>query len=158
MRDGKPRIDARAAADRHARKLERITEQVRAFARARRPVSFRKAAVSHQVPKLHDATRDDDKVDLTGLAEILELVPERRFCVAEAGVTFDQLVDATLPHGLMPTVVPELRTITVGGAVAGCSIESGSFMYGGLHDSCVRYEVITARGDVLEVTPDDADP
>ncbi len=158
MRDARPRIDARAAADRHARKLERIVEQVRRFARAGRPVSFRKAATSHQVPKLHDPKRADDKVDLTGLTEILELVPERRLCVAEAGVTFEQLVDVTLPHGLMPTVVPELRTITVGGAVAGCSIESGSFQYGGFHDSCVRDEVITARGDVLEVTPDDADP
>ncbi|HVY37757.1 MAG TPA: FAD-binding oxidoreductase [Polyangia bacterium] len=158
MRGGRPRIDARAAADRHARKLEQIADQVRGFARARRPVSFRKAAVSHQVPKLRDTTRADDKIDLTGLTEILELVPERRICVAEAGVTFDQLVDATLPHGLMPTVVPELRTITVGGAVAGCSIESGSFLYGGFHDSCVRYEVVTARGDVLEVSPDDADP
>lgn len=153
-----PRIDARAAAARHARKLERIVEDVRRLARAGRPVSFRKAAVSHQVPKRRDAKRADDKVDLTDLNEILELVPERRLCVAEAGVTFDRLVDATLPRGLMPTVVPELRTITVGGAVAGCSIESGSFQYGGFHDGCLRYEVITARGDVLEVTPDDADP
>ncbi|MES1205448.1 MAG: FAD-binding oxidoreductase, partial [Pseudomonadota bacterium] len=64
MRDGRPRIDPRAAADRHARKLEQIAEQVRGFARARRAVSFRKAAVSHQVPKLHDTTRADDKVDL----------------------------------------------------------------------------------------------
>ena len=158
MRDGIPRIDARAAGDRHARKLERIVEQVRRFAHAGRPVSFRKAATSHQVPKARDAKRADDKVDLTALTEVLELVPERRLCVAEAGVTFDQLVDVTLPHGLMPTVVPELRTITVGGAVAGCSIESGSFQHGGFHDSCVRTEVITGRGEVLEVTPDDADP
>lgn len=158
MRSGAPRIDARAAGDRHARKLERIVEQVRRFAHAGRPVSFHKAATSHQVPRARDPKRADDKVDLTSLTEVLELVPERRLCVAEAGVTFDRLVDLTLPHGLIPTVVPELRTITVGGAVAGCSIESGSFQHGGFHDSCVRYEVITARGDVLEVTPDDADP
>jgi len=112
MGSGPPRIDARAAADRHARKLERIVEQVRRFARAGRPVSFRKAATSHQVPKLRDHRRADDKVDLSSLTEVLELVPERRLCVAEAGVTFDQLVDVTLPHGLVPTVVPELRSIT----------------------------------------------
>lgn len=144
--------------DAHARKLERIAEQVTRFARAGRPVSFRKRAVSHQVPKHRDPTRADDKVDLGDLNQILEVDVARRLCVAEAGVTFAQLVDATLPLGLMPAVVPELKTITVGGAVSGCSIESGSFQYGGFHDACVRYELITARGDLLEVAPDDADP
>lgn len=149
---------AASAADRHAGKLERIAAEVRRLARAGAPVSFRKSAVSHQVPKANDPKRDDDKVDLTALTEILELDPERRLCVAEAGVTFEQLVDATLPHGLMPTVVPELKTITVGGAVAGCSLESGSFVYGGFHDGCGRYEVITARGDVLQATPEAVNP
>ena len=31
----------------------------------------------------------------------------------------EALVDATLPHGLIPLVVPQLRTITLGGAVTG---------------------------------------
>jgi FAD/FMN-containing dehydrogenase len=155
--DGKLiKIDARAAADRHARKLERIADQVRALARGGAPVSLGQAAVSQDGAA--GPRRPDDRVDLTELNEILELVPERRICVAEAGVTFEALVAATLPHGLMPTVVPELRTLTVGGAVAGGSLESASFLYGGFHDACLRYEVITARGEVLEVTPDDADP
>jgi FAD/FMN-containing dehydrogenase len=144
--------------DPHARKLERISDQVLRLARTGRPLSLQKRAVSHQVPRSRDPKRGDGKIDLSDLTEILELDVERRLCVAEAGVTFAQLVDATLPHGLMPTVVPELKTITVGGAVAGCSVESGSFLYGGFHDSCTRYEVITGRGHVLEVSPDDADP
>ena len=57
----------------------------------------------------------------------------------------------TLPFGLVPIVVPELKTITVGGAVAGCSIESMSYVHGGFHDTCLEYEVITAHGDVLTV-------
>jgi FAD/FMN-containing dehydrogenase len=146
------------AAARHGEKVQRISEQVRRLARSGRPVSFRKRAVSHQVPKANDPKRADDKVDLTELTEILELDPGRRLCVAEAGVTFEQLVDATSPHGLMPTVVPELKTITVGGAVAGGSLESGSFVHGGFHDACSRYEAITARGEVLEVTPEGDDP
>ena len=59
-------------------------------------------------------------------------------------MTFVDLVAATLRHGLVPIVVPELKTITIGGAVAGCSIESMSFRYGGFHDTCLEYEVITA--------------
>src|SRR5262249_4299296 len=72
----------------------------------------------------------------------------------EPGVSFNDLVAATLRHGLVPVVVPELKTITIGGAVAGCSIESTSFKYGGFHDSCLAYEVITAKGEVLWCTPD----
>ena len=44
----------------------------------------------------------------------------------------DDKVAATLPHGLAPYVVPELETITIGGAVSGCSLESMSFEVGGI--------------------------
>jgi FAD/FMN-containing dehydrogenase len=54
----------------------------------------------------------------------------------------------------VPLVVPELKTITIGGAVSGCSIESMSYKYGGFHDTCLEYEVITARGEVLTCTPE----
>ncbi|HZR83023.1 MAG TPA: FAD-binding protein [Candidatus Binatia bacterium] len=73
---------------------------------------------------------------------------------AEPGVTFAELVAAAMPYGLAPIVVPELPTITIGGAVSGCSLESTSFRWGGFHDTCLEYEVITARGDVLRCTPD----
>jgi FAD/FMN-containing dehydrogenase len=38
--------------------------------------------------------------------------------------------------------------------VAGCSIESMSCQYGGFHDTCLEYEIITAQGQVLWCTPD----
>jgi FAD/FMN-containing dehydrogenase len=140
-------------ADRHARKVARIAAQVRAHDNGR-PLSLRKRGVSHQVPKANDLRHKDDKIDISDLNEILEIDPERRICVAESGVTFVDLVDATLAHGLVPIVVPELKTITIGGAVAGCSIESMSFVHGGFHDTCVEYEVIAATGDILTATPD----
>ena len=49
--------------------------------------------------------------------------------------TYEQLVDATLPHRLMPLVVPQLKTITLGGAVTGLGIESTSFRNGCPHES-----------------------
>jgi FAD/FMN-containing dehydrogenase len=77
-----------------------------------------------------------------------------RTCTAEPGVTFAELVRATLPHGLLPTVVPELEGITLGGAVAGCSVESMSFRYGGFHDSALEYEVVTGDGRVVTLSPE----
>ncbi len=116
-------------------------------------VSLKKRSPPHQVPKPRDLRRKDQKIDLSALDEILEIDAESRTCVVEPGVTFVDLVSATLPHGLVPTVVPELKTITVGGAICGASLESMSFRYGGFHDSCIKYEMLTAEGEVLECTP-----
>ena len=118
------------------------------------PVSLRKRAVSHQVPKHGDLRRRDAKIDISDLDAILEIDPIARICVAEPGVTFVDLVAATLRHGLVPIVVPELKTITIGGAVSGCSIESMSFVHGGFHDTCLEYEVIAATGEILTCTAD----
>jgi len=143
----------RPTPSRHDEKVARVVAQLRAHAPGT-PVSLHKSTVSHQVPKARDLRRHDEKIDISELVEILEIDPERRICVAEAGVTFADLVAATLVHGLVPMVVPELSTITIGGAVAGCSLESTSFLRGGFADTCLAYEVITATGDVLECTPD----
>lgn len=138
---------------RHQAKVERIVTALAAHDRAK-PLSLRKSSPPHQVPKNGDLRRRDEKIDIGDLTEIITIDPERRICVAEAGVTFVDLVHATLEHGLVPIVVPELKTITIGGAVSGCSIESMSFVHGGFHDTCLEYEVITARGDVLTCTPE----
>ena len=137
----------------HAAKVARIATQLRAHP-ATRPVSLRKSAPPHQVPKAGDLRRKDDKIDISDLTAIIDIDPVNRICVAEAGVMFEDLVAATLRYNLVPIVVPELKTITIGGAVSGCSIESMSFRYGGFHDTCLEYEVITARGDIITCTPD----
>jgi FAD/FMN-containing dehydrogenase len=138
----------------HRAKVARIAAQLRAHD-VSKPVSLRKKAPPHQVPKGGDLRRHDDKIDISDLTAILSVDPVKRVCVAESGVMFCDLVEATLRHGLVPIVVPELATITIGGAVSGCSIESMSYRYGGFHDTCVEYEVITANGDVLVCRPDD---
>jgi len=137
---------------RHEQKVARIVEQLEAH-RGVRPLSLRKKTVAHQVPKAGDHRHKDSKIDVSELTEILEIDPARRICVAESGVTFIDLVRETMKHGLVPIVVPELTTITIGGAISGCSIESMSFVRGGFHDTCREYEVITATGKVLTCTP-----
>lgn len=111
--------------------------------------SLKKASVSHFVPNPRDPRHDDQKIDVRELRNILSIDPEARRCVAEPGVTFSDLVTATLPHGLVPRLVPELETITIGGAVAGCAVESTAYKWGGFHDGCVEYEMVTGEGDVI---------
>ena len=69
--------------------------------------------------------------------------------------TYEHLVDATLPHGLIPLVVPQLRTITLGGAVTGLGIESTSFRNGLPHESVTEMDVFTGAGEVVTVRPGD---
>jgi FAD/FMN-containing dehydrogenase len=137
----------------HAEKVERIARQLRRHDGSR-PVWIRKRAAPHEVPKANDLKHSDQPIDLGDLDEILSIDPDERVCVAEPGVTFVDLVAATLAHGLVPMVVPELKTITIGGAVSGCSLESTSFRHGGFHDGCLEYEVVTGRGEVLVCTPE----
>ncbi len=137
----------------HEQKIARIAAQLK-NRKSTRPISLKKKSVSHEVPKPEDKRHLDEKLDVSDLNEILEIDAEKRFCIAEPGVTFVDLVRATMRHGLVPAVVPELKTITIGGAVAGCSIESMSYKLGGFHDSCLEYEIITGKGEVLTCTPD----
>jgi FAD/FMN-containing dehydrogenase len=137
----------------HAAKIERIARQLRQRT-STRPVSLKKKTPPHQVPKRNDQRRSDEKIDLSDLDQIIEIDPVGMTCTVEPAVTFDEVVRATLRYGLVPIIVPEHKTITLGGSVAGCSIESMSFKYGGFHDTCLEYELITAKGDVLRCSPD----
>ena len=132
----------------HEQKVDRIVKILKERKNVG-PVSFKKKAVSHQVPKINDKTYQDEKIDLSDLNKIIEIDVENLICIAEPGVTFVDLVKETLKYNLVPYTVPELKTITIGGAVAGASLESMSFKYGGFHDSCLEYEIITASGEVL---------
>ena len=75
---------------------------------------------------------------------------------AEGLTTYEDLVAATLPHGVMPAVVPELKTITLGGAAAGVGIEATSFRHGLVHESLVEIDVLTGRGEVVTCRRDNA--
>src|SRR5438093_31024 len=139
----------------HDERVHAVAEQTRALAASRQPAHIDKGGVHHVVPlAAGDGRFAGRRVDVSALRHVLEVDTERRRCVAEPGVTFRDLVNATLPHGLAPAIVPELEGITVGGAVAGCSVESASFRYGGFHDTCLAYEVVTGTGEVIACSPE----
>jgi FAD/FMN-containing dehydrogenase len=100
---------------------------------------------------------DGDRVarlDVGALDQVLEVDPVARTATVQGMTTFERLVDATLEHGLMPLVVPQLKTITVGGALAGLGIESTSFRHGLAHESVLELEVLTGDGRLLTATRD----
>ena len=87
-------------------------------------------------------------LDVSGLDGVLSVDPERRIAQVLGMTTYERLVDATLSVGPMPLVVPQLRTITLGGAVTGLGIEASSFRNGLPHESVLEMDVLTGAGDV----------
>jgi FAD/FMN-containing dehydrogenase len=93
-------------------------------------------------------------LDASGLSGVIDVDPVARTADVAGMTTYEDLVDATLPHGLMPLVVPQLKTITLGGAVAGLGIESTSFRHGLPHESVREMEILTGSGEVVTATPE----
>src|SRR5205085_5030027 len=93
-------------------------------------------------------------LDVTGFSGVLSIDAQARTADVQGMTTYEDLVSATLAHGLMPLVVPQLKTITLGGAVTGLGIEATSFRNGLPHESVLEMDVLTGDGRILLVTPD----
>src|SRR5579863_4345602 len=91
-------------------------------------------------------------LDLSAFDHVLRVDPANRTARVGGMTTYEDLADATLRHGLMPLVVPQLKTITMGGAVTGLGIESTSFRNGLPHESVTEMEILTGDGRVLRAT------
>lgn len=94
------------------------------------------------------------RLDAGGLDQVISVDVETRTAFVQGLTTYERLVEATLEHDLMPLVVPQLKTITVGGAVAGLGIESSSFKHGLAHESVLEAEVLTGDGRLVTATAD----
>ncbi|MDP9436762.1 MAG: FAD-binding oxidoreductase [Actinomycetota bacterium] len=86
------------------------------------------------------------RLDVSAFRGMLRVDPDGRTADVLGMTTYEELVDALLPHGLVPLVVPQLKTITLGGAVAGLGIESTSFRNGAPHESVLEMDVLTGDG------------
>jgi FAD/FMN-containing dehydrogenase len=100
------------------------------------------------------ARTDAPGLDVSGLDGVLHVDSAAQTADVQGMCTYERLVAATLPHGLMPYVVPQLRTITLGGAVTGLGIESTSWRYGLPHESVLEMDVLTGDGHLRTVRPD----
>jgi FAD/FMN-containing dehydrogenase len=90
-----------------------------------------------------------DKVDLSHFNGVIYLDAEKKYADVEGMATYEDIVDALLPYGVMPTVVPELKSITLGGAVTGVGIESSSFRYGLVHETVLELDVLLSSGEIV---------
>src|ERR1700729_4095720 len=93
-------------------------------------------------------------LDVSAFAHVIHVDAGTQTAVVGGMTTYQDLCDATLPHGLMPLVVPQLKTITLGGAVTGLGIESTSLWHGLPHESVTEMQLLTGDGRVIVATKD----
>ena len=90
-------------------------------------------------------------VDVTQLSHILEIDPVEQLAVVEGEVNMGELCAATLPHGLVPAVVPELETFTVAGLINGLGLETSSHKHGIFPMNVPWFELVLGNGELLHV-------
>ena len=93
-------------------------------------------------------------IDLSHFDDVIRVDPAAGIVEAEGMVPYSALVDRTLAHGTMPAVVPQLKSITLGGAVAGVGIEATSFRHGLVHDTIAALDILAGDGRIIRCTPD----
>lgn len=134
----------------HAQRVQALRERMAAADVPGRPLGLAKAGSNlfrdrHEPPKR--------RLDLQPFCHVLQVDAAAGWVEVEGLCSYEALVDATLPHGVMPAVVPQLKGITVAGAVAGVGIEATSFRQGLVHDTLLAIDVLLPDGRVLHCTP-----
>ena len=134
----------------HAQRLDALRAQLR-VASGSRPLGLAKTT-SNLFRERNEGVKR--RLDLSAFDHVLGVDRDAGWVDTEGLVRYEQLVDALLPQGLMPAVVPQLKTITAAGAVAGVGIEASSFRYGLVHDTLLELEVLLPDGEIVQATAD----
>jgi FAD/FMN-containing dehydrogenase len=130
----------------HEQRRATILAAFEAARASRNPISLRKETSNLFRSREQSAGY---RLDVRSFDHVLRVDPERMIADVEGMTTYESLVDETLRYHLLPAVVPQLKTITVGGAVSGLGIESSSFKYGLVHETVEEMEILTGNGSVV---------
>jgi FAD/FMN-containing dehydrogenase len=96
------------------------------------------------------------RLDVRDFNNVLRVDAAAGYVEVEGMTPYVKLVAECLKHGVMPAVVPQLKSITIGGATVGCGIESSSFRYGLVHETVQEMEILLGDGSTVVCTPQNA--
>lgn len=134
----------------HHDRTERISSQVKQFHERQEPFRIYHGSTSSTRRSVYDPNK---VIDTSDMSNILFVDTEKRIGLIEPNVSMEKLVDATLPLGLVPLVVMEFPSITVGGGFSGTSGESSSFREGVFDNTVNWIEIVLGNGDIVRASP-----
>jgi FAD/FMN-containing dehydrogenase len=135
----------------HDRRVRDVEESLKGNAG---PLRLKKRTTSNLFRYQGRSRAPGRQVDLGRFDRPLHVDVTGRTLDVEGLATYERVVDAVLPSRLLPTITPELKHITVGGAIVGIGIESNSYRYGFAHDALLDAEVLLPDGQVVLCTPE----
>ena len=106
----------------------------------------------------HKSQRQNSSLllNVKNLTRIIRINRIENTVTVQARCTYDQLVqtlllDQSQPR-MIPLVVPEFKSITVGGAIVGGALESSSFRYGQVSDTVTSMMILLPNGTRTTIT------
>lgn len=163
--------------DEHWKAVAVISSSISSFYQRKVPFRLYHGATNSTQHRQVDPKR---MVDTSGLNHVLRVDTKTKTCLVEPNVPMDELVDATLPYGLVPEVVMEFPGITVGGGFSGMSCrspralalfvesrllmlticvgtagESSGFKFGFFENTVQWIEIVLPTGEVVNASPSD---
>ena len=84
--------------------------------------------------------------------DIIQLNTKKRTVHVGAMITMGKLMNYLYPLGYALPVVPEFKSLTVGGLISGSGLESSSVHYGLFPLQCIEYTVVLGNGEIKKVT------
>ena len=141
------------SADDYAQRRAQLAETVRTHAATggRQPIGLAKDTSNLFRDRAESAKR---RLDVRAFCHVIGVDAHAGWMDVEGMTPYESAVDAALTHGVMPAVVPQLKTITVGGAAAGVGIEATSFRQGLVHETLLEMDVLLGDGQVVLASPD----
>jgi cytokinin dehydrogenase len=88
-------------------------------------------------------------LETTGMAAIHEIDAAGETATVGGGVLWRDLVDATLPLGLVPRVLTNNLGVSVAGTLSVAGLGVASFRYGAQVDNVIEMQVVTGAGDIV---------
>lgn len=131
-----------------------VEELERDLAGNRQPLRVKKRTASNLFRYEGRTTSGSRPIDLSRFNRPLAVDVNAGTLDVQGLTTYEDVVDFVLPYGLLPTITPELKHITVGGAIVGIGIESNSYRYGFVHDALLEAEILLPDGRVVVAAPD----
>ena len=134
----------------YSKKKKILLQDLKSAVKSGRPIALRKKTTN-----LFRARDQGEvaRIDVTEFTNVISVDAKNKTAEVEGMATYETILEETLRYGLMPAVVPQLKTITLGGAVTGVGIESSSFRYGFPHETLLSMEILTGDGKIIEAKP-----
>jgi FAD/FMN-containing dehydrogenase len=137
----------------HERRKERVARRLRQTSGLLRS---RKKTTSNLFRYQFRPTHSGSKIDLRRFNHVLDIDRAALIIDVEGSTTYEQIVSRTLEASLLPAVTPELKHITIGGAIVGIGIESTCFKHGFVHDGLLEADVLLPEGDIVRCSAGNA--